>query len=171
MDVSALDHFSVHLHTLQTLHAAPTDVKPTFTDHPASYLDIHDARHPIVEEVSNAPHVPNDIQFPGQGQGPQTLILTGLNMGGKSTFSRTIGLSVILAQIGCWVPASKCHMSVFDGVYTRMGASDELSAGRSTFMVELSETSAILKSATSRSLCIIDEVRAQTSTTKPENLH
>lgn len=135
-----------------------TDVKPTFVDTPG-FIDIRDARHPIVEEVSNDPHVPNDLLFPGVGEGPQSLILTGLNMGGKSTLSRTIGLSVILAQLGCWVPASGCRMSVFDGVYTRMGAADDLSAGRSTFMVELAETSEILKAATPSSLCIIDEVR------------
>lgn len=95
-----------------------TDCRPDFVDK-AGYIDIKDGRHPVVEEVLDHPHVPNDVTFPGAEASLQTLILTGLNMGGKSTFSRMVGCIVILAQIGCWVPAQACTTSVFDGIHSQ----------------------------------------------------
>jgi DNA mismatch repair protein MSH3 len=92
------------------------------------------------------------------------MILTGMNAGGKSSLARTVGIISIMAQIGSFVPARRARLGIYDAVFTRMGASDELARGRSTFMVELSETSDILKSATSRSLIILDELGRGTST-------
>ncbi|GAA5970599.1 hypothetical protein JCM8115_000833 [Rhodotorula mucilaginosa] len=125
-------------------------------------VDIVDARHPIIEEISPQPFVPNTIRFGGEYR--KQMVLTGLNMGGKSSLSRSVALIAVLAQIGSYVPATQCRISLFDSIFTRMGAADDVARGRSTFMVELSETSEILRLATARSLIILDELGRGTST-------
>ncbi|GAA6062466.1 hypothetical protein JCM10212_005369 [Sporobolomyces blumeae] len=140
-------------------------VRPTIVDEPGT-LDIVNGRHPIIEQVSHEPFVPNSLEF-REGK-RQQMILTGLNMGGKSSLSKSVALIALMAQIGSFVPAEACKTSLFDGIYTRMGAFDSLARGRSTFMVELTETSEILKLATPRSLIVLDELGRGTSTNDGE---
>lgn len=124
-------------------------------------------RHPCVQHVaSSSEFIPNDTSL-GQGeqqQHPNMILLTGPNMGGKSTLLRQTCIAVIMAQLGCYVPAAKCRLTPFDRIFTRIGANDNILAGQSTFMVELAETSRILKEATPRSLVILDELGRGTST-------
>ncbi|ACO46519.1 DNA mismatch repair protein MutS [Deinococcus deserti] len=119
------------------------------------------ARHPVVERSAGGRFVPNDAQL---GTGRHTLLLTGPNMAGKSTYLRTVALCALLHQIGSFVPADRAELPVYDAIHTRIGASDDLAGGRSTFMVEMSELAAILHGATHRSLVILDEVGRGTST-------
>ncbi|KAF9452264.1 DNA mismatch repair protein MSH3 [Macrolepiota fuliginosa MF-IS2] len=135
-------------------------VKPEFTDEGS--LEIIEARHPMIEKLLDCPFIPNSVTM-GFGQ-PRSKIITGPNMGGKSSFVRTVALIVLMAQIGSYVPAQSVKMGLHDAILTRMGASDDLAKGRSTFMVEMSETSDILHTATSRSLVILDELGRGTST-------
>ncbi|KAI0260994.1 DNA mismatch repair protein MSH3 [Gloeopeniophorella convolvens] len=141
-------------------------VKPQFVARGAEgeedVLEIVDGRHPMVEALRADPFVPNSVAL-GGGE-PRSKVITGPNMGGKSSAVRMIALIAIMAQIGSYVPAVAARLSMLDGVLTRMGASDELARGRSTFMVEMSETSDILLHATSRSLVILDELGRGTST-------
>ena len=124
---------------------------------------IHEGRHAVVEKFSgNAPFVPNDCTLDCRDN--RALIITGPNMAGKSTYMRQIALIVIMAQMGSFVPAKSAEIGIVDSVFTRIGASDDLSAGQSTFMTEMTEVSAILENATSRSLIILDEVGRGTST-------
>ncbi len=124
---------------------------------------IHDGRHPVVEEIlSGVPFVPNDASL--NNSGDQIAIITGPNMAGKSTYMRQVALIVLMAQVGCFVPASYAKIGVVDAIYTRVGASDDLSSGQSTFMVEMSEVASILKNATAKSLLILDEIGRGTST-------
>ncbi len=125
-------------------------------------LELREARHPVVEAHSGAAFVPNDLSLLG-GQRELALI-TGPNMAGKSTFIRQNALIVVLAQMGSFVPAESARIGIVDRVFTRIGSSDELSRGNSTFMVEMLETAAILNNATSRSLVVLDEVGRGTST-------
>ena len=126
-------------------------------------IDIHDGRHPVVEQMlKDSLFVPNDI-FMGEKE-KRVAIITGPNMAGKSTYMRQVALIVLMAQIGSFVPASSARIGVVDRIFTRVGASDDLSAGQSTFMVEMNEVANILKSATSRSLLILDEIGRGTST-------
>ena len=126
-------------------------------------LDIVDGRHPIVERMaSDHPFVPNDVQMDTDEQ--RMLIITGPNMAGKSTYMRQVALITLMAHIGSFVPAREANISLCDRVFTRIGASDDLAGGQSTFMVEMSETAAILRSATSKSLIILDEIGRGTST-------
>ncbi|GAA5848304.1 hypothetical protein JCM8547_004473 [Rhodosporidiobolus lusitaniae] len=137
-------------------------VRPTLVDEPGM-LEIEEGRHPIIEAVSREPFVPNTVEFGDRkGGGRRQMVLTGLNMGGKSSLSRSIALIALL--IGSFVPATSCRTSLFDSIFTRMGASDDLARGRSTFVVELSETSEILRLATPRSLIVLDELGRGTST-------
>ena len=129
-------------------------------------LEIIECRHPVIEEqelgAGGDRFVPNDLYL-----NPTThtiLVLTGPNMGGKSTFLRQAAIAVILAQMGSFVPARSVRMGIVDRVFTRIGASDNLARGRSTFMVEMTETAAILHTATPRSLILLDEVGRGTST-------
>ena len=125
-------------------------------------IDIRDGRHPVVEKMLDTPFVPNDTLLDlGENM---AAIITGPNMAGKSTYMRQVALIVIMAQIGCFVPASYAHISVCDSVFTRVGASDDLAAGQSTFMVEMTEVANILKNATKNSLIILDEIGRGTST-------
>ncbi|KAF9544712.1 Mismatch repair protein msh3 [Mortierella hygrophila] len=132
-------------------------------------IDIKNGRHPMVEQLllSSGSFVANDIQLGTNqaiGTDEKTIILTGPNMGGKSCYIRTVALLCIMAQIGSYLPADSARVSMLDAVYTRMGASDNIFGHESTFMVELQETSDILKMATGRSLVILDELGRGTST-------
>ena len=126
-------------------------------------IEIHDGRHPVVEQMQrDALFVPNDT-YMGQKEN-RVAIITGPNMAGKSTYMRQVALIALMAQIGSFVPAHDAHLGVVDRIFTRIGASDDLSAGQSTFMVEMTEVSDILHSATDRSLLILDEIGRGTST-------
>jgi len=126
-------------------------------------LHIVEGRHPVVEKMlKNTPFVPNDTHMDGGEE--LCAIITGPNMAGKSTYMRQVALIVLMAQMGSFVPARSAHIGVVDRVFTRIGASDDLAAGQSTFMVEMSEVAALLKNATNRSLLILDEIGRGTST-------
>ena len=127
-------------------------------------LDIEGGRHPVAErllEAQGRSFVANDC---GMGEGSRIWLLTGPNMAGKSTFLRQVALIVLMAQVGSFVPAERARIGVVDKLFSRIGASDDLAAGRSTFLVEMVETAAILHQATERSLVILDEVGRGTST-------
>ncbi len=124
---------------------------------------IVEGRHPVVEQIlSDVPFVPNDTHLDTSKN--MIAIITGPNMAGKSTFMRQTALIVLMAQIGCFVPATSAKIGIVDGIYTRIGASDDLVTGKSTFMVEMCEVAQILKNATSKSLLILDEIGRGTST-------
>lgn len=126
-------------------------------------IDIKSGRHPVVERMlKDEMYVPNDAYLDLGNR--RMSIITGPNMSGKSTYMRQTALIVLMAQIGCFVPADSAHISICDRIFTRVGASDDLSAGQSTFMVEMSEVADILKHATRQSLVILDEVGRGTST-------
>ena len=130
-------------------------------------FEIADGRHPVVEQVlkqeKQDPFVANDCDIGGEPAG-KLWLLTGPNMGGKSTFLRQNALIAILAQMGSYVPASSAHIGVVDRLFSRVGASDDLARGRSTFMVEMVETAAILNQAGNRSFVILDEIGRGTAT-------
>ncbi|MBC3496016.1 DNA mismatch repair protein MutS [Pseudomonas kermanshahensis] len=132
---------------------------PRFVDEPC--LRIDQGRHPVVEQVLTTPFVANDLNLDNS---TRMLIITGPNMGGKSTYMRQTALIVLMAHIGSFVPAAQCELSLVDRIFTRIGSSDDLAGGRSTFMVEMSETANILHNATDRSLVLMDEVGRGTST-------
>ncbi len=126
-------------------------------------IEIHDGRHPVVEQMRrDSMFVPNDTYMGAKDD--RVAIITGPNMAGKSTYMRQVALIVLMAQIGSFVPARAARIGVVDRIFTRIGASDDLSAGQSTFMVEMTEVSDILKSATADSLLILDEIGRGTST-------
>jgi DNA mismatch repair protein MutS len=136
-------------------------VKPIVDD--GDTLEIREGRHPVVERfLHDESFVPNDVRLDADTQ--RVLILTGPNMSGKSVFVRQVALIVLLAQIGSFVPASYARLGLIDRIFTRVGASDDIAQGRSTFLVEMSEASHILRHATLRSLVILDEVGRGTST-------
>jgi len=136
-------------------------VKPTITD--GDKLYIKDGRHPVVEAMlKDEIFIPNDALLDCDAN--RVNIITGPNMAGKSTFMRQVAIITVMAQIGCFVPAKKAEIPVCDAIFTRVGASDDLSSGRSTFMVEMSEVSEILQNATEKSLVILDEIGRGTST-------
>ncbi len=124
-------------------------------------LRLRAARHPVVERFSEAPFVPNDLELHARRR---MLIVTGPNMGGKSTYMRQVALIAVLAHIGSYVPAAEATIGPLDRIYTRIGAGDDLAGGRSTFMVEMTETANILHNATDRSLVLMDEIGRGTST-------
>jgi DNA mismatch repair protein MutS len=129
-----------------------------------SVIDIKKARHPVVEKslAVGEPFIPNDIYLDQQSE--QLLMITGPNMAGKSIILRQTGLIVLLAQIGSFVPAKEAHIGLVDKIFTRVGASDNLAAGESTFLVEMNEAANILNNATDQSLILLDEVGRGTST-------
>jgi len=132
--------------------------KPEIVDN--GDLEIVAGRHPVVEKIGSD-FVPNECEFDDKRK---FLLITGPNMGGKSTYLRQVAISVLMAQIGSYVPASKARMGLVDRIFTRVGASDNLARGESTFMVEMTESAYILNNATERSLIILDEVGRGTST-------
>jgi len=132
--------------------------RPEFVDYPC--LEIRAGRHPVVERQVDG-FIANDLDLHPQRR---MLIITGPNMGGKSTYMRQIALIVLLAHCGSFVPASFCRLGPIDAIHTRIGAADDLAAGRSTFMVEMIEAAAILHSATERSLVLMDEIGRGTAT-------
>ena len=125
-------------------------------------IEIKNGRHPVVESLQDAPFVPNDTLLDNHDN--RVIILTGPNMAGKSTYMRQTALIVLMAQIGCFVPAESATIGIVDRIFTRVGASDDLSSGQSTFMVEMSEVASILKNATRDSLIVFDEIGRGTST-------
>ena len=126
-------------------------------------LTITEGRHPVVEQMlKGSLFVPNDTKL--NCTTDRCLIITGPNMAGKSTYMRQNALIALMAQIGSFVPASSCHVGVVDAIFTRIGASDDLAAGQSTFMVEMTEVAEILKNATPKSLVVLDEIGRGTST-------
>jgi DNA mismatch repair protein MutS len=135
-------------------------VRPQFALESA--IDIVDGRHPVVEALLGSSFVPNDLHL--NEDGTRFVVLTGPNMGGKSTYLRQAALLVILAQIGSFVPARSARMGIVDRIFTRIGAGDDLASGQSTFYVEMAETAAILRRATNRSFLLIDEVGRGTGT-------
>ena len=135
-------------------------VRPTFNEE--RRIEIINGRHPVIEKVmNNSEYVPNDIKM---DKDTDILVITGPNMGGKSTYMRQFALTVVMAQIGCFVPCDKADLMIFDQIFTRIGASDDLVSGQSTFMVEMSETNYALRHATSNSLMIFDEIGRGTAT-------
>jgi DNA mismatch repair protein MutS len=134
-------------------------VRPELTDEPGIYIEA--GRHPVIEAVRKEPFEPNDLAL---DPSRRMLVITGPNMGGKSTYMRQAALIVILAHIGCPVPARTARIGPIDRIYTRIGAGDDLARGQSTFMVEMSETARILHNATAHSLVIMDEIGRGTST-------
>ena len=145
--------------------------RPTLDE--SDILEITEGRHPVVEQMLKAPDattargasqafVPNDTLLACDDA--QLALLTGPNMAGKSTYIRQVALITLLAQVGCWVPAKSCRIGLVDRIFSRVGASDDLARGNSTFMVEMNETANILNNATTRSLIILDEIGRGTST-------
>jgi DNA mismatch repair protein MutS len=134
-------------------------VAPELTDAPVYRVEA--GRHPVVEQFSGTQFVPNDLAF---DDARRMLIVTGPNMGGKSTYMRQAALIAVLAHIGSYVPARSALIGPIDRVFTRIGAADDLAGGRSTFMVEMTETANILHNATSQSLVLMDEIGRGTST-------
>ncbi len=136
-------------------------IKPVIND--GDTISIKEGRHPVVEVVNNAePFVPNDTFLDAETQ--RMMLITGPNMAGKSTYIRQVAMLAIMAQIGSYIPAKEATIGLVDKVFTRIGASDDLARGHSTFMVEMTETANILHNATSRSLVILDEIGRGTST-------
>ncbi|HKS57732.1 MAG TPA: DNA mismatch repair protein MutS [Steroidobacteraceae bacterium] len=132
---------------------------PQLTDEPV--VEISEGRHPVVEQFIDQPFVPNDLQL---HEGRRILVITGPNMGGKSTYMRQTALIAILARMGSYVPARAARIGPIDRVFTRIGASDDLAGGRSTFMLEMTEAANILNNATALSLVLMDEIGRGTST-------
>lgn len=130
--------------------------------HDGDQLEIIQGRHPVIEAFIDEPFVPNSVYL--NNSTDRLLIITGPNMGGKSTVLRQTAIICILAQTGCFVPAERARLPLLDRIWTRVGASDDLTRGRSTFMVEMTETAAILHSATPRSLVLLDEIGRGTAT-------
>jgi DNA mismatch repair protein MutS len=157
-------HYTALLDCLYSLAKTAYDnryVKPVVFD--GNSIEIKDGRHPVVEKMlDTGSFVPNDTYLDRDGN--QLCIITGPNMAGKSTYMRQVALIVLMSQIGSFVPASYCRIGIVDRIFTRVGASDDLASGQSTFMVEMSEVANILNNATPRSLLILDEIGRGTST-------
>jgi DNA mismatch repair protein MutS len=152
--VASLDVLACFSERAQSLHY----VQPSFTPELGVYIEA--GRHPVVESIAH-PYVANDVNLNAYRQ---LLLITGPNMGGKSTFMRQTALIVLLAYCGCFVPANMAKIGEIDRIFTRIGASDDLAGGRSTFMVEMTETANILHNATDKSLVLLDEIGRGTST-------
>ncbi len=154
-DIAALDVLNSLAERAQTLNFS----RPRFSATPG--MQIRQGRHPVVEQVSEMPFVANDIDM---DERRRILVITGPNMGGKSTFMRQAALITLMAYAGSFVPATEARIGPVDRIFSRIGASDDLAGGRSTFMVEMEETANILHNATALSLVLMDEVGRGTST-------
>ncbi|MAD54381.1 MAG: DNA mismatch repair protein MutS [Idiomarinaceae bacterium] len=143
-----------------TLAVEQNYCRPTLVQQ-SGVLNLTQARHPVIERLSDEPFIPNDLTMSHRRR---LLMITGPNMGGKSTYMRQAALIVILAHMGCFVPAQAAEIGYVDRIFTRIGASDDIASGRSTFMVEMTETANILHNATSDSLVLMDEIGRGTST-------
>ncbi|MEZ6088518.1 MAG: DNA mismatch repair protein MutS [Pirellulaceae bacterium] len=160
MASSAIAHLDV-LASLAELATRRNYVRPTLTDEPALHVD--EGRHPVLDAtLPQGEFVPNDIK--ASAEDGMVLLITGPNMAGKSTYIRQVALLTLMAQCGSFVPAKRATIGIADRIFARVGASDELSRGQSTFMVEMVETARILNTATPRSLVILDEIGRGTST-------
>ncbi len=141
-------------------------VRPQLADEPL--LEAIAARHPVIEQwledTREGHFIPNDVYLNAGGEGPSLLLITGPNMGGKSTYLRQAAMLVLMAQMGSFVPADRMRFGLVDRIYTRIGASDNVARGRSTFMVEMTETATILNTATARSVVLLDEMGRGTAT-------
>jgi len=148
------------------LAAARRYVRPELVDE--QVLEAVAARHPVIEqwmeETRDGRFIANDVYLDAGEDGPSLLLITGPNMGGKSTYLRQTAMLVLMAQMGCFVPADRMRLGLVDRIYTRIGASDNVARGRSTFMVEMTETATILNTATQRSLILLDEMGRGTAT-------
>jgi len=148
------------------LAAARRYVRPQLADEPV--IEAVAARHPVIEqwmeETREGRFIPNDLYLNAAGDGPGLLLITGPNMGGKSTYLRQAAMLVLMAQMGSFVPAESLRLGLVDRIYTRIGASDNVARGRSTFMVEMMETATILNTATEKSLLLMDEMGRGTAT-------
>ena len=169
------DKCSEYVHTLQTIAKIISEIdvlssfalvsekynytRPTITDD--HNLEILEGRHPVVEKVLKDAYIPNDIIMDNK---TSIILITGPNMAGKSTYMRELGIITIMAQIGCYVPAKKATLPIFDQIFTRIGASDDLVSGESTFMVEMREAADAIKNATENSLILFDELGRGTAT-------
>ena len=153
--LAELDVLACFAERAETLDLA----KPELSETPC--IEIVGGRHLVVEQVIDTPFIANDVSL---GDDTRLLVITGPNMGGKSTYMRQTALIVILAHVGCYVPATSLTIGPVDRIFTRIGASDDLAGGRSTFMVEMTETATILNNATEQSLVLMDEVGRGTST-------
>ena len=155
------------LFALVRVAGLPGYCRPDIVDYDeatGSVLDIVDGRHPMVEHAMAGSYVPNTVHM-GDGEGARRgMVLTGPNMGGKSSLVRQVALTLVLAQIGSFVPATSARLTPVDGIYVRMGASDNIHRGHSTFFVEMFETADVLRECTPRSLIILDELGRGTST-------
>ena len=148
------------MQSLATVSSMNNYVRPVINDNRSVYI-IHD-RHPVVEKVlEDIEFVPNDIIM---DENTNILLITGPNMAGKSTYMRQLAITVIMAQIGCFVPAKEASLPIFDAIFTRIGASDDLVSGESTFMVEMTEANHAISNATSNSLILFDELGRGTAT-------
>jgi DNA mismatch repair protein MutS len=148
------------------LAAARRYVRPLLSDEPV--LEAVAARHPVIEQwmeqTREGRFIGNDLYLNASEEGPSLLLVTGPNMGGKSTYLRQAAMLALMAQMGCFVPADRLRLGLVDRIYTRIGASDNVARGRSTFMVEMMETATILNTATRRSLILLDEMGRGTAT-------
>ena len=148
------------------LGAVRNYVRPEVMDEPV--LEAVAARHPVIEqwmeETREGRFIANDVYLNAGEDGPSLLLITGPNMGGKSTYLRQAAMLALMAQMGCFVPADRMRLGLVDRIYTRIGASDNVARGRSTFMVEMTETATILNTATQRSLILLDEMGRGTAT-------
>jgi DNA mismatch repair protein MutS len=150
------------LQSLATVSQKNHYTRPTFKDSDQQVLNIENGRHPVLEKNSDLHYIPNDINMSTDNN--SFILITGPNMAGKSTLMRQVALTIVMAQCGCFVPASKLELSLVDKLFTRIGALDNLYSGQSTFMVEMLETATILHNATENSLIILDEIGRGTAT-------
>lgn len=146
--------------SLAMLASENSYVRPVFNDQ--KIMDIKEGRHGVIEKVmGHGKYVPNDVSI---DENSPVVLITGPNMGGKSTYMRQVALIVIMAQIGSFVPAKYANLTIFDQIFTRIGASDDLISGQSTFMVEMLEANNALRFASEKSLILFDEIGRGTAT-------
>jgi len=153
--IAQVDVFGNFAERAETLNYAKPELIP------GRHINIEAGRHPVVEQVMNEPFIANPVELSGDRR---LAVITGPNMGGKSTYMRQIALICLMANIGCFVPAQSAQIGELDRIFTRIGASDDLASGRSTFMVEMTETANIMHNATPNSLVLMDEIGRGTST-------